>query len=101
MNRQERRKLERKGVNKKVIMDTWSKDNYDRGFSDGMRFVEEAVCIMTAYTLNYKLGFGRKRLTKIMYDIFNNIDSFRTGHLTRDDFDTIKSEMSKLGIKYV
>ncbi len=101
MNRHERRKMEHRGVGKTAIMNAWSKNNYDRGFYDGMKFVEEAVCIMTAYTLNYKLGFGRKRLTEIMYYIFNNIDAYRTGHLTRDDYDRIKSEMSKLGIKYV
>lgn len=101
MNRNERRRLEKKGVSKSTIMNVCRKNEYDRGYQDGMKFVEEAVCIMTAYTLNYKLGFGRKRLTKIMYQIFNNIDAFRTGHLSKGDYDTIKSEMSKLGIKYV
>lgn len=71
---------------------------YDKGFGDGMRHVEEVVFYMTAYTIQYKLGFGNKRLCRIMSDIFNNIDSFRTGHLSKTDFVTIKREMNKLGI---
>lgn len=99
MNRQERRRLEKKGVNKRVIMDKYREELYEKGFKDGMRHVEECVFYMTAYTIQYKLKFGSKRLKQIMYDIFNNIDGFRTGHLSRADYETIKEEIKKMGVE--
>ena len=98
MNRTERRKLEQKGYNKSTIMKKYCDELYDKGFGDGMRHVQEVIFYMTAYTINYKLGFGNKRLCKIMGDIFYNIDAFRTGHLSKTDFANIKEEMNKLGV---
>lgn len=58
----------------------------------------DVMIVMTAYTLNLE-GFGKKRLPKIMERTLNNIDAFRTGHLSPDDFDIIKDEIKKLGVK--
>lgn len=99
MNRAERRRAERNGMNRKEIIDRTLNDSFEAGFKSGMKHVIDIAFYMTAYTLNYKLGFGNKRLTQIMYDIYNNIDAYRTGHLTVDDFDTIKADMEKLGVK--
>ena len=41
--------------------------------------------IAVAYTLRYVCGFGKKRLPEVMERIWNNVDSFRTGHLSLDD----------------
>ena len=35
-----------------------------------------------------------------MFHIYDNIDAFRTEHLTTDDFIEIKKEMEGKGIKY-
>ena len=77
---------------------------YEKGFKDGMRHVEECVFYMTAYTLYYKLNWdnlksGEKKLRQIMYDIFNNIDAFRTGHLTRSDYEEIKEQIKKMKVE--
>jgi hypothetical protein len=53
---------------------------------------------MTAYTLNSRLEYGAKRLSRVMHWIFNNIDSFRTGQLMREDFPEIKRQMCELGV---
>ena len=53
--------------------------------------------IATAYTLNYVCGLGRKRLPNVMQRIWNNVDSFRTGHLSLDD---CISELKKNGIEF-
>lgn len=58
----------------------------------------DVMIVMTAYTLNLE-GFGKKRLPKIMNRVLNNIDAFRTGHLQTEDFDVIKKEVEKLGVK--
>lgn len=99
MNRSERRRAEKQGMSKKAIIDRTLQDAYEKGVKEGMRATVEITFYMTAYTLNYKLGFGRKRLQKIMFDIFNNIDAYRTEHLSSADYDTIKAEIEKMGVK--
>ena len=53
--------------------------------------------ISVAYTLRYVCGFGKKRLPEIMYRIWNNVDSFRTGHLS---FEDCVQELKENGIEY-
>ena len=55
----------------------------------------DVVLTMTAYTIQYKLGLGKKRLPEIMNQIIDNIDAFNTGHLSKEDFETIKEMMKK------
>ena len=68
--------------------------------------------IAVAYTLCYACGFGKKRLPEVMQRIWNNVDSFKTGHLSIEDcieelsnngvnFETIVKDQSNLsGGKY-
>lgn len=51
--------------------------------------------IAVAYTLNYKYGFGRKRLPNVMEEIMKTFDCFTSGHLSIDD---CKSELEKAGV---
>lgn len=99
MNRAERRRAEKQGVSKKAIIDKTLQDAYEQGYKAGMKQVVEITFYMVAYTINYKLGFGRKRLQDIMKAIYNNIDAYRTGHLEVADYDTIKEEMENLGVR--
>lgn len=102
MNRNERRKLQKQGVSQKYIMDKTLSDLYEKGYKDGMKAVSEIVFYMTAYTLQYKLEFGKKRLQSIMKAVYGNIDAYRTNHLNTQDYETIKSEMeNKYGVKIV
>lgn len=99
MNRAERRKLEKQGYSKASIMKQYGSEAYDAGYKAGTKAVTDIVFYLTAYTIQYKLSFGKKRLQRIMRQIFYNIDGFRTGHLTSGDFQTIKNEMrSKYGV---
>lgn len=91
--------MARERIAKNTINTMTNNDLYERGFNDGMRKAVEITFYMTADAINYKLGFGRKRLQRIMYSIYNNIDSFRTGHLEPNDFETIKNGVEKLGVK--
>lgn len=63
--------------------------------------------IAVAYTLRYVCGFGKKRLPEVMQRIWNNVDSFKTGHLSIEDcikelkdngieFETIVKDQSNL-----
>lgn len=99
MNRAERRRQERK-YGKVVAMQRYRDEAFELGRQCGQREDLEVILYMTAYTIQYKLGFGEKRLTNIMYHIMDNIDAFKTGHLTPNDFKEIKQEINKLGIKF-
>ena len=67
----------------------------------------DVYSIATAYTLHYVCGSGKKRLPQTMQRIWENVDSFRTGHLSLEDcikelkesgieFETIVKDQSKL-----
>lgn len=53
--------------------------------------------IATAYTLNYVCGLGKKRLPEVMGRIWNNVDSFRSGHLSLED---CIGELKRAGIDF-
>ncbi len=103
MNRKQRREYAKnintysklKGFEKEFIAVQEKKKKEEIDFAK--HWYLEIIMTMTAYTLSYKLGLGKKRLPWIMDAILNNIDSFNTGHLTTEDFYTIKEEVKKLG----
>ena len=101
MGRAERRAMKKNGLSDRDIRAIELENAYQKGIKDGMKQSIEIVFYMAAYTINYKLGFGAKRLQQIMYSIYNNIDSFRTGHLEPEDYKEIKRQMNKLGVKMV
>ncbi len=53
--------------------------------------------IAVAFTLRYVCGFGKKRLPLVMERIWNNVDAFRTGHLSLEDCIT---ELKENGIEF-
>lgn len=69
-------------------------------FKEEKREMVTIMLVMTAYTINYKLGFGKKRLPRIMNEILDNIDCFRTGNLIPEDFDTIREDLKKYDIHF-
>lgn len=100
MNRAERRRQERAGVDKQSILQKYRQDAFNEGYDMGARGIVEITFYLTAYTLSYKTGFSKKRLRELMNSIYLNIDSFRTGQLVPQDYDTIVEEMNeKYGIK--
>lgn len=96
MNRARRREYERK-YGKEFTMQKYREEAVEAGAKQGARTAIDMIMYMTAYTINYKLGFGKKRLGRIMYHIIDNIDAYNTGHLTHEDYVEIKKEMNKLG----
>lgn len=51
--------------------------------------------IAVAYTLNYKYGFGKKRLPEVIKQIMYTFDCFISGHLNLQD---CISELEKIGV---
>lgn len=96
MNRAKRREYERK-YGKEFTMQKYREEAIEAGAKQGARTTVEMILYMTCYTLNYKLGLGKKRLPQIMNNIIENIDAFNTGHLSLQDYDEIKKQMNELG----
>lgn len=96
MNRQRKRELERK-YGTGFAMQKYRDEVMQQGIDKGIHDTISMVLYMTSYTLNYKLGFGKKRLIRIMTDIYNNIDSYRTGQLDPNDYKEIVNMMNQLG----
>ena len=96
MNRKTRREYERK-YGKAFAMKKYREEAITAGAKQGARTAIDMIMYMTAYTINYKLGFGNKRLCRLMEQIIDNIDAYNTGHLTHSDYEEIKKEMNKLG----
>ncbi len=104
MNRKERRKYA-KNINTPQKLETVTSRMVQARTSEIEKYYKQrelefidVMVVMTAYTINYKLGLGKKRLPSLMKSIIDNIDAFRTGHLSPKDFDTIKEEMKALNI---
>lgn len=61
---------------------------------------EKAECIdtmftMTAWVLNYKCGFGSKRLKEVMDSIIEHFGYFIDGTLSKEDFGEIQKELAE------
>ena len=101
MNRAERRKALKSINTPKKFTDTISealdfqRRDMEKKFEQQRKDMVDVVLTMTAYTIQYKLGLGKKRLPEIMGYILDNIDAFNTGHLTKEDFETIKEDLKK------
>lgn len=104
MNRTEKRARERlyrermskeqaKALINKRYRESIEHEAEERGIKQSL----DLIMYMTAYTISYKLGLGKKRLPEIMYSILDNIDAYTTGHLDYNDYKTIQKEMNKLG----
>ena len=100
MNRKERRKMYRNGVNPKTIMDQYRKEAYEAGFHDGIKHTADSIMVITAECLHTHLGLGKQRLPEIMEWIHINIDSFNSGHLVPSDIDLMKEELKKLNVVF-
>lgn len=94
MNRAERRKQEQKGISKAHIMQTYREEAYSEGYKRGMQDVVDITFYMVAYTLSYAIeDISKEKLQDLCRRIYNNIDAYRTGHLTPQDYDTIVEQM--------
>lgn len=66
---------------------------YEKGVKRGREDATEIIFYMLAWTIQYKMDFGKKRLQRIMKETMNNIEAFGTGHLSPEDYVEIKNEI--------
>lgn len=75
-----------------------NRELYEKGIRDGMEKATNFVITMVIYTLNYKLKdtIPIEELHDIIHGIYLNIDSFRTDHLTPEDYIVIKKQVAEI-----
>lgn len=71
------------------------REEFEEAFRKELQTSIENFSLATAYTLRYTLSLGKKRLPEIISRIWNNVDSFRTGHLSVED---CANELEEYGI---
>lgn len=71
------------------------RQDFEREYYNELADSIEIYALATAYTLRYTLSLGKKRLPEIMERIWNNVDSFRTEHLSPKD---CMKELEEYGI---
>lgn len=79
-------------------LDKQSEIDIELAYKKGLKETVKNYSVAVAYTLNYKFGFGKKRLPKLMEEIYFICDSFTTGHLSLED---CNEELKKVGIHIV
>ena len=93
MNRKERRNYEKK-YGKVSAMQKYRNDAIEQGRMQAVNI----ILTMVAYTIDYKLNLDKDTLQNLLESILLNIDSYRTGQLTTNDFITIQNELKEKGI---
>lgn len=79
-------------------LDKQSEIDIELAYKKGLKETVKNYSVAVAYTLNYKFGFGKKRLPKLMEEIYFICDSFKTGHLSLDD---CNEELKRVGVHIV
>ena len=81
MTRQERRRLERKGIDKTEL-------------SRIIDYVVKQYSAVLALCLHDKLGFGKVRAQRFMYEVDRVFESINEGYLSLDDvIETVEEEL--------
>lgn len=103
MDRAELKRLKKAALSSNPIeLGVWASNfensirkEFEKRYLDELYLSVENFATATAYTLRYTCGFGKKRLPEVMERIWNNVDSFRTGHLSVED---CENELKEFGI---
>lgn len=103
MDRSELRRLKKAASSSNSIeLGLWAssfensiRQEFEQQYKDELIDSIEIYSLATAYTLHYVLNLGKKRLPEVMERIWNNVDAFRTGHLSPLD---CMEELEQYGI---
>ena len=103
MNRAERRRTCKK-INTPQKLEQFSeqlehriREEYKKEEEKRIRTFIEAYTVMTAYVLNYKAGFGRKRLPEIMKEIMRHVEMIDEDYISLED---CKNELKRVGVEF-
>jgi hypothetical protein len=91
MNRNERRKVAKKGVTHKDLLNL-----QNEGVSSGINHATKALLACFVMTMHDKWGWGHKRLTRLLDQVNDQFDSVLKEYVSLDDI--IQEVKDKLGV---
>lgn len=99
LNREGRRLLKKNGVSDSKAMQIYRQDifnaGYQHGYAQAKLDAEEILYYMFAYTFQYKFNLTKEQLQEALTGTIQNIESYATGHLTKQDFDDIRNMLKE------
>ena len=105
MNRQRRRELAKKINTPKKLESLVAKLTAERtadlkmDYNNRLVNYIEVFVVMMCYVLDLE-EIEKERIPQIASRVLFNIDSFRTGELDSADYNIIKEEVEKMGVKF-
>lgn len=93
INRTVRRNRERQGVPYQVNIAEIRRQEYDRGFHEGIAHSYRALITIIFYVLKTHLRISKENYQNLFKRCMDSVDCFRTGQLVPDDVDLMKEEI--------
>ena len=98
--RAERRRLEREQQKNKAVytvtreqLEQYKKDIYRDFVENERKYVDDVIFNCFVIALNKELGLGKKRLTKVLEEVREQLDCLKLGYLSLDDLKQLSASL--------
>ena len=98
--RAERRRLEREQQKNKAVytvtreqLEQYKKDIYKDFVENERKYVYDVIFNCFVIALNKELGLGKKRLTKVLEEVREQLDCLKLGYLSLDDLKLLSESL--------
>ena len=98
--RAERRRLEREQQKNKAVytvtreqLEQYKKDIYKDFVKNERQYVDDVIFNCFVIALNKELGLGKKRLTKVLEEVREQLDCLKLGYLSLDDLKQLSESL--------
>ena len=98
--RAERRRLEREQLKNKAVytvtreqLEQYKKDIYRDFVENERKYVDDVIFNCFVIALNKELGLGKKRLTKVLEEVREQLDCLKLGYLSLDDLKQLSESL--------
>lgn len=98
--RAERRRLEREQQKNKAVytvtreqLEQYKKDIYRDFVENERKYVDDVIFNCFVIALNKELGLGKKRLTKVLEEVREQLDCLKLGYLSLDDLKQLSESL--------
>ncbi len=98
--RAERRRLEREQQKNKAVytvtreqLEQYKKDIYKDFVENERKYVDDVIFNCFVIALNKELGLGKKRLTKVLEEVREQLDCLKLGYLSLDDLKLLSESL--------
>ena len=98
--RAEKRRLEKQQAKSKAVytvtreqLEQYKKDIYKDFVENERKYVDDVIFNCFVIALNKELGLGKKRLTKVLEEVREQLDCLKLGYLSLDDLKQLSESL--------